>query len=208
MNEISLILSNIILQIERKEYNHIHNLILMKVSNLKSPIVIDLNIIKRSPVLRGADILKMLFCLNENCIFKQEFTTDDDNYYNLLENYNITHYHWLLLQNFIRIGELPKGKVTHTGEDKIEVLQYTAEKLGGIPYLDTLLAYKKIKVKPKTIKNPDEDIEDKYNWGVFNERRSHSSYTVFLSLYSEKNGWSVTSIEKNGNIWFRKKKTN
>ena len=206
MNEISLILSNIILQIERKEYNHIHNLILMKVSNLKSPIVIDLNLIKRSPVLRGADILKMLFCLSENCIFKQEFTTDDNNYYNLLENYNITHSHWLLLQNFIRRGELPKGKVTHTGEDKIEVLQDTAEKLGGIPYLDTLLRFRGNILKPKIIKNPDDDINDEYLWGVFNEN-SHTSYTVFLSLYRYLDGWSVASID-NVNIWFRKKKTN
>lgn len=202
MNEISLILSNIILQIERKEYNHTQNLILMKVSNLKSPIVIDLNLIKRSPVLRGADILKMLFCVNENCIFKQEFTTDDNNYYNLLENYNIQHYHWLLLQKFIRTGQLPESN------KKLKCLQYTAEKLGGIPYLDSLLTYKKIKVKPKTIKNPDEDIEDKYFWGVFNERKSHSSYITFISLYKIEDGWSVASIEENGNIWFRKKKTN
>ena len=34
MDEISLILSDIILQIERKEYNHTQNLILMKVDRI------------------------------------------------------------------------------------------------------------------------------------------------------------------------------
>ena len=74
--------------------------------------------------------------------------------------------------------------------------------LSGIPYLDSLLTYKKIKVKPKIIKNSGEDSEDEYFWGVFNEGRSHSSYTSFLSIYKEENGWSVASIEENGNIWF------
>ena len=171
----------------------------MKVYGLKSPVVIDLNLIKTSPVLNGADILKMLFCVNENCIFKQEFTTDDNNYYNLLENYNIQHYHWLLLQKFIRTGQLPESN------NKLKCLQYTAEKLGGIPYLDSLLAYKKVKVKPKIIKNPGEDIKDEYFWGVFNEQTSNSSYTTFISFHKVSDGWSVASVEENGNIWFRKK---
>ena len=202
MYEISLILTDIILQIERKEYNHTRNLILMKVYGLKSPVVIDLNLIKTSPVLNGAKVLKMLFCVNENCIFKQEFTTDKNNYYNLLENYNIQHYHWLLLQKFIRTGQIPESN------NKLKCLQYTAEKLGGIPYLDSLLAYKKIEIKPKIIKNPNEDIKDEYNWGFFNEQTSRSSYTTFISFHKESDGWSVASVEENGNIWFRKKKTN
>ena len=207
MNPIQLCLNNIIEKIEKEEKG-LENIILMKVYGLKSPVVIDLNLIKTSPVLNGANVLKMLFCVNENCIFKQEFTTDKNNYYNLLENYNIQHYHWLLLQKFIRTGQLPTGKDRRTGEDKIDILERTAEKLGGIPYLDSLLTYKNIEIKPKTIKNPNEDIKDEYNWGFFNQQKSNSSYTTFISFHKESDGWSVASIEENGNIWFRKKKTN
>lgn len=208
MNPVQLCLNNIIGKIEKKEDKESENIILMKVSCLKSPIAIDLNAIKTSPVLNGANVLKMLFCVSENSMFKQEFTTDKNNYYNLLENYNIQHYDWILLQKFIRTGQLPTGKDIRTGEDKIDILERTAEKLGGIPYLDSLLTYKNREIKPKTIKNPNEDIKDEYFWGFFNEQTSRSSYSVFLDFHKVSDGWSVASVEENGNIWFRKKKTN
>ena len=207
MNHIQLCLNNIIEQIEKEDKKSV-NMILMKVSCLKTPIAIDLNAIKTSPVLNGANVLKMLFCVSENSMFKQEFTIDENNYYNLLDNYNINHLHWLMLQKFIRTGQLPTGKDIRTGEDKIDILERTAEKLGGIPYLDSLLTYKNIEIKPKTIKNPNEDIKDEYFWGFFNEQTSRSSYSVFLDFHKVSDGWSVANVEENGNIWFRKKKTN
>lgn len=173
----------------------------MKVANMESTIHIDLKAMENSPFLKGADVLKMLFCVSEKSSFQQTFATDKNNYNNLLERLDIHYNDWLFLQRFIRTGILPSVY------DEVKYLEYTAEKLGGIPYLDSLLCSKEGKEVPrnKVMKSPEDDIDHQYQWGFF-DRKSGYSYGNFLVLYDSKNGWNVANVTEDG-IWFSKKRT-
>lgn len=180
--------------------NHASKIIQMKVVNMESSIHIDLNAIESSPFLKGADVLKILFCVSENSSFRQTFSKDENNNNNLLERLDIHYCEWLCLQRFIRTGILPSV------HDEVKCLEYTAEKLGGIPYLDSLLCSKTSKeeeTQNKHVGSPDDDIAHQYQWGFY-DRKTPYSYGNFLTFYNAKDGWNVASVTKDG-IWFSKK---
>lgn len=172
----------------------------MKVADMETNIHIDLNAIDKSPFLKGADVLKMLFCVAENSSFQQTFAMDNNNNNNLLERLDIHYCDWLSLQRFIRSGILPSDF------HKVKYLEHTAEKLGGIPYLDSLLSSEKEEEsRKKQVREPDDDIDDEYQWGFF-DRNGPYSYGNFLVFYDANKGWNVSSVTEDG-IWFSKKRT-
>lgn len=182
------------------------NIIKMKVAGFHVPISIDVSMIKTSPFLVGANVLKSLFCVSDDCVLEQTLTEDDNHNFNLLENYDIGYFEWLCLQRFIRSGILPKD------DQALDCLQFTAEKLGGIPSLDGLLSIREKKMeekRAKIIRNPYDDVENRYMWGFFDKVIASNNiyaYQNFLTGgYKSSNGWSVASANEKG-VWFCKER--
>ena len=172
----------------------------MKVFGSTSPILMDISMIKTSKFLEGAKVLKYLFCVLENSDFLQTFSRDENGTYNLFENYHIDLLDWLSLQRFIRTGLLP------TKSEEIERLQFTCEKLGGVPFLDNLITALLKKIEEPLILCPKDDIERKYMWGI-HDKTGPLPYTTALKIYKPEEGWSIVSLDEN-TIWFRKERIN
>ena len=175
-------------------------IIQMKVFGSTSPILIDISMIKTSKFLEGAKVLKYLFCVLENSEFLQTFSTDENGTYNLFENYHIDLLDWLSLQRFIRTGLLP------TKSEEIERLQFTCEKLGGVPFLDNLITALLKNIEEPLILCPKDDIERKYIWGI-HDKTGPLPYTTALNIYKPEEGWSIVSLDES-TIWFRKERIN
>ena len=190
--------------------DHNKNSLKTAIFNDGSICIVNLDKIKFSPILKGADVMKMLFGIHEDNPFKHLPMQESDGCITILRNLDISQSDWILFESFITHGELMINNLKSF--EAIERLNIVCLKLGGVPEFDKI--YEKqsnnwVENKKDLEKyNPSEPKEDKlnkYNWIIFNSRFCNLAAFI-ISLQKEDSDWSSTKNEGDIYYWRRLKK--
>ena len=171
-------------------------------------IIINISEFKNNHYLDGANVFKILFKIGKSDFADIPLEKDDNNYITLLSELSIYADEWYQFISFIKNGFPPKYIKEKTSDHfitKLEKLNETCNKLGGIPSFDHFYRnfYKEINKEAK-LYNPlraNQDYLKLYNWRVIKEESFNNDI-----MYKD---WSSTDIERIGitdYIWLRKKK--
>ena len=171
-------------------------------------IIINISEFKNNHYLDGANVFKILFKIGKSDFADIPLEKDDNNYITLLSELSIYADEWYQFISFIKNGfpsKYIKEKISDHFITKLEKLNETCNKLGGIPSFDHFYRnfYKEINKEAK-LYNPlraNQDYLKLYNWRVIKEESFNNDI-----MYKD---WSSTDIERIGitdYIWLRKKK--
>ena len=178
--------------------------------------------------MKGAEIFKMLFCINDNSPFGHfPMQMDKNGYITLLQELMVSGKDWILFKIFLDQGVVPDyknyltcGSGYNSVSSYLEDLNSICTKFGGIPSFE--LFYKNFynsqkEKKEEEKKNnynptrPEEDTEQLYQWGGCIYRYTGDLNNI-IHLYPPTRGWNLALLEKTPyeSVWthfYRRKKT-
>ena len=183
-------------------------------------VIININLLKESVVLKNADILKMLFGIKEDSKFGSfSFERDENSHVLLLKNLDIESNDWYQFLSFVKNGFPPfysqdvfKDSMKRSFFiENLENLNITCNKLGGIQFFDRFYNefYNTLHEEMTECKNPSEpseDINNIYIWGL--GKAIDGSFSSSQNAYPTFSGWSITKYYKyegDDFFWTRKK---
>ena len=203
MVDLNEIIDNIITQIE------IDNSIIMisKKNSLGSTVInINIDYLRHHPLLKDARVFRLIMGFTHGLWKKPEYT--QSKYKSIFTNFNITYKKWILFREFLNFGEI-KAINDFEFKQKLEVLYGISTTFGGIPYIDDYYDnsyyHKKInKMYKHIVSRPEEDYDDKYQWGVYNSQQP--GYLSWLYNYKPVNGWThLKSREGNDIVYYARR---
>ena len=172
-------------------------------------IFINITELKYNNLLDGANVFKMLFKIQKSDFADIPLEKDDNNYITLLSELSIYADEWYQFISFVKHGFPPryiKEKTSDHFITKLEKLNETCNKLGGIPSFDQFYKNYYKKINKETKYNPlrtNQDYLGLYNWRVIRED--------ILNNVNAYQDWCITEIERIGitdYMWLRKRKKN
>ena len=166
--------------------------------------IVDLDFLKHSYYngnLKGAEIFSYLFKLKDHKSFKKEEFNEK-----IFIDFSIRSSTWCNFITFLKLSEIPYKNNYDLSLSILNNIIELSNKLGGIPvfdeyYLNFIEEYKKNNNKRK-IKGPEDDIDELYDWKIFDER-------FYKEQFSDLKEYSYYNTFRQGIIQYyvlRKKK--